>query len=156
MNYEQLLNKLSQDLPSGRPLIPEGWAIYFFIFAILLGLTVIVFIVWPLYNVWRSKKSGQAELEKANFAEQVAIAEARARKNSAEMNREAEIIEAKAVSNSIDVIGKALQENEGYLRWQWIKMMGETENETIYVPTEANLPILEAMRKLDLNGISES
>ena len=36
-----------------------------------------------------------------------------------------------------------------YLRWQWIKMMedvGAEGTHTIYVPTEGNLPILEAGR----------
>jgi len=33
------------------------------------------------------------------------------------------------------------------LKWQWIKMMEDRDgDETIYVPTEANMPILEANR----------
>jgi hypothetical protein len=74
------------------------------------------------------------------------LSTAEARFQAAEMNKKAEIIEAEAVANSVAVIGNALAENEGYLRWQWIKSMAETENEIIYVPTEANLPILEAGR----------
>lgn len=35
------------------------------------------------------------------------------------------------------------------LRWQWIKMMENRAGQTIYVPTEANLPILEASRRPD-------
>lgn len=110
--------------------------------------TVIIWFIWlhPIWKVWASKKKGEAELEEANFAEQVAIAQARARKGAAEMNKEAEIIEAQAVSISINTIGEALQKNDSYLRWQWIKMMDRTSNATIYVPTETNLPILEAGR----------
>lgn len=100
----------------------------------------------PTWSVWASKKEGEASLEQANFEEQIQIAKARARLNAAEMNKKAEIVEAEAVANSIGTIGDALRKNEGYLRWQWIKMMDRTENATIYVPTEANLPILEAMR----------
>lgn len=118
---------------------------------IIFILGTIGFSLWffPIYNVWASRKSGEAELAKANFAEQVAIAIANARLKSAQMNKEAEIIEAEAVSKSIDTIGEALAKNEGYLRWQWIKMMDEatTDREVIYVPTEANLPILEAGKR---------
>jgi len=114
---------------------------------IIIGFVILCMWVKPIYNVWASKKRGQAELAEANFAEQVAIAEATARYKSAELNRKSEVVEATAVSDSIDKIGSALQDNEGYLRWQWIKTLSETKNEIIYVPTEANLPILEASRK---------
>jgi hypothetical protein len=46
-------------------------------------------------------------------------------------------------------IGTQLTTHDLYLRWQWIKMMEEVGAEgtqTIYVPTEGNLPILEAGR----------
>ena len=118
---------------------------YFWI-GMAICIVAICMVVFPIYNVWASKKSGEAKLAEANFAEQVAIAEATARLNSAEMNKKAEIIEAEAVANSIETIGDALVRNEGYLRWQWIKMMDNTDNATIYVPTEANLPVLEATR----------
>jgi len=132
MNYQELLEKLIKDLPSDmvvsattyKLVMPDWWTI---------GLMSVGII--------------QAELAEANFAEQVAIAEATARYKSAELNRKSEVVEATAVSDSIDKIGSALQDNEGYLRWQWIKTLSETKNEIIYVPTEANLPILEASRK---------
>jgi hypothetical protein len=80
-------------------------------------LAFIGFLFWffPVYNVWQSRKSGEASLA-----------------------------EAQAVAESIEKIGSALRSNQGYLRWQWIKMMKERDGQTVYVPTEANLPILEA------------
>jgi hypothetical protein len=105
---------------------------------------------YPFWSVWASKKSGQAELSQANFAEQVAIAQARARLSAAEMNKEAEIVEADAISQSIATIGDALEKNPSYNRFQWIKMMEKGNNATIYVPTEANLPILEAGKRATL------
>lgn len=57
-----------------------------------------------------------------------------------------------AVAESIKLIGNSLEENTNYLKWQWIKSMADTENELIYVPTEAGLPILEAGRKAPRNG----
>ncbi len=117
------------------------WAIVF-----ILVLIAVWMFVWPKYNVWRSKKSGEAQLAEANFAEQVAIAEANARLKSATLNKDAELIDAEAVAKSIEVIGDSLEKNASYLRWQWIKEISDTRNQIIYVPTEANLPILEASR----------
>lgn len=119
---------------------------------VVAGLFIIVYIAFlfwffPVYNVWASRKNGEAELAKANFSEQIAIAEASAKLKSAHMNREADEIDALAVSNSMKIIGTALRNNEGYLRWQWIKAMADSENEKIYIPTEANLPILEAKKE---------
>lgn len=111
--------------------------------------------IHPVWNVWASQKSGEADLQEANYREQIAIAEAKARLSAAELNKKAEIIDAEAVAISVETIGKALHSNDGYLRWQWIKMMDKTDNATIYVPTETNLPILEATRNLKTNDVIE-
>lgn len=155
MNYQQLLARLMKDLPLERvsnevyKMVMPGW---FWTGAIIIGAIIALIVIWmvvyPIYDVWASKKRGQGELAYANYEEQVAIAQATARLKSAEMNKKAEIVEAEAVSDSIAKIGNALQQNEGYLRWQWIKTMGDSENEKIYIPTEANLPILEAKTNL--------
>jgi hypothetical protein len=107
------------------------------------------FCLWffPVYSVWSSRKRGEAQLAEANFAEQVAISEANARLKAAEINKKAEVIDAEAVAESVGKIGGALASNDGYLRWQWIKAMADNEPASVvYVPTEANLPILEAGR----------
>ena len=119
------------------------------IFLALLSAVIIpaLMVIMPIYNVWASKKRGEAELAEANYAEQVAIAQAKARKSAATLNKESEIIEAQAVEISIKTIGSMLQKNPSYNVWQWIKMMDKDNNKSvIYVPTESNLPILEAMR----------
>ena len=153
MNYEQLLQKLSTDLPSQQqPIFPNSMWFWIFIAVIVVGFIAALFMVFPLYNVWASRKNGEARLAEANYAEQIAIAEAEARLNAAHKNREAEEIEALAVANSISTIGKSLEENEGYLRWQWIKRLGDSASDIIYVPTEANLPILEASRGKSPSG----
>jgi len=66
-----------------------------------------------------------------------------------QLNKQAEIIDAEAVAKSVDIIGKALHENTGYLQWKWIHMMEQRDSgDTIYVPTEAGLPILEAGKRV--------
>lgn len=123
---------------------------------VLLGigsLLLIVAIIWCLmalsqvYGVWSAHKEGQADLAQAKNEQQVQVAQAQGRLNAAELNKKAEIIDAEAVSKSVEIIGTALHNNEGYIRWHWIRMMESRERgDVIYVPTEANLPILEAGR----------
>ncbi len=95
-----------------------------------------------------SQKQGEAELAQATNAQKVQIAQAKGRLEAAQLNKEAEIIDAEAVAKSVAIIGDALKNNEGYLRHQWIAMMEKREaGDVIYVPTEAGLPILEAGKR---------
>jgi len=150
MSYEQLVAQLIQDGVSvtqtvGLELGKSTWVII----AVVFGAALIAFAFWffPVYGVWARRKNGQAELAEAEYAEQVAIQKASARLKSAEMHKKAELVEAEAAAQSIEIIGDALEKKEGYMRWQWIQMMEKHRGDTIYVPTEANLPILEATRK---------
>lgn len=107
---------------------------------------------YPVWRVWASHKQGQADLQRARNEQQIQIAQAQSRLDAAELNKKAAVIEAQAVALQINEIGKQLTEHDLYLKWQWIKMMEDTAKEgtmdtsVIYVPTEANLPILEAGR----------
>lgn len=124
-----------------------------FFFLVGGGLVVVIAAlcaILPVYNVWRAHKSGLADLARAQNEQQCRVAEARGRLDAAELNKKAAIIEAEAVAAQIEKIGKGLQSHDLYLKWQWIKMMEERpEASTIYVPTEAALPILEAGRRLN-------
>ena len=44
--------------------------------------------------------------------------------------------------------GESLKNNESYLRYLWIQGLQDGTSEVIYIPTEANLPILEAARAI--------
>ncbi len=117
--------------------------------AIILVLGFVGFLLWflPVWNVWSSRKSGEANLAEAVYEQKIQVAQADGRLLAAEKNKQAAIIEAEAVAAQINTIGEGLQRHDLYLKWQWIRMMEEREGETIYVPTEANLPILEATRR---------
>lgn len=114
--------------------------------ALFAAIVIASMIAFPIYNVWASRKRGEAELAEANFEQQIQIAEAQGRYSAAELNKKAAIIEAEAVKAQINTIGESLKTHDLYLRWQWIEMMRHRKGETIYVPTEANLPVLEASR----------
>lgn len=127
--------------------MPWVWSIGGF----LIAFTIVVWIlcaVGSVYGVWSAHKEGQADLARAQNEQQIQVAQAQGRVNAAELNKQAEIIDAAAVAKSVEIIGKALHDNHGYLQWKWIHMMQERDSgDTIYVPTEASLPILEAGKR---------
>jgi regulator of protease activity HflC (stomatin/prohibitin superfamily) len=104
--------------------------------------------IMPQYSVWEQGLAGQAELSKAEYSKKVAVQEALAKKESATLLAEAEVERAKGVAKANEIIGASLKENEDYLRYLWITdVAGSNVDKTVvYVPTETNLPILEATR----------
>ncbi len=100
----------------------------------------------PVYEVWRAEKTGQAELAQADQNRQIAVAQARAKAESAHFEADAEITRATGVARANEIIGQSLKGNEAYLRYLWINGLEQNKNAVIYVPTEGNLPILEASR----------
>ena len=122
------------------------WVLIFVVATVVLWFLV----GYPVWRVWASHQAGLADLQKAKNEQQIQIARAQSRLDAAQLNKKAAIVEAEAVAAQIDQIGTQLTEHGLYLRWQWIKMMedhhGENDETIIYVPTEANLPILEATR----------
>lgn len=101
----------------------------------------------PNYNVWQQGLAGEAELKRAEQNRQIRIQEAQAEKESAVFLAEAEVERAKGVAEANEIIGNSLKNNDAYLRYLWINGLHDGSSEVIYIPTEANLPILEAVRK---------
>jgi len=100
----------------------------------------------PKYNIYRLENRGQAVLKEAEHNRKVKIEEAKALRESAVFQAEAEVERAKGVAEANEIIGHSLQGNEAYLRYLWIQGLHDGSSETIYIPTESNLPILEATR----------
>lgn len=101
----------------------------------------------PAYNVYSSRMAGEAELAQANFSKQVAVQTALAKKDAAQYEADAEITRAGGVARANAIIGDSLRNNEAYLRYLYVNNLEHTQNQVIYVPTEAGLPILEAGRR---------
>lgn len=117
--------------------------------AVLVVLSGVIFggcWLYPQYRVYDQRLEGEAELQKAEYSKRVAVQEALAKKDSATLLAEAEVMRADGVAKSNKIIGDSLKDNEAYLRYLWIRTLEEGKNEVVYVPTEANLPILEANR----------
>lgn len=118
----------------------------------LLLMLVLTAIMWgcPRWNVYDREMAGKAELAQATSNRQIKVNEAQAAQEAAKHLAQAEIERAKGVAEANRIIGLSLKNNEDYLHYLWIHNLAEAEKngaQIIYVPTEANLPILEASRK---------
>lgn len=100
----------------------------------------------PMYSVWEQGKDGEAQLKHAESSKQIAIQEAHAKMESAKLLAQADVERAKGLAEANKIIGDSLKGNDAYLRYLWIQGLGQGAHETIYIPTEAGLPILEANR----------
>lgn len=124
---------------------------------IILGILTIplfiaVFIIcgygYNKYYLWSAEMTGKQELARAEGNRKIVIQEAIAKKEAAQYLSDAEILRAKGVAEANKIIGESLKNNESYLRYLWINNLDHTtEKQVIYVPTEANLPILEAGKR---------
>lgn len=117
--------------------------------ALFLTAPTIGLMLWgcPKYNVYRERLAGQAQLANAEASRKVQIEDAIAKKESAKSLADAEIERARGVAEANRIIGESLKNNESYLRYLWIQGLHDKDNNTIYVPTEAGLPILEAGKR---------
>jgi hypothetical protein len=102
----------------------------------------------PQYNIYSSRLSGEAELAQAEYSKKVAVQTAQAKMDSAKFEAEAEVIRAGGVAKANKIIGDSLRDNEAYLRYLFVQDLQNTHNQVIYVPTEGQLPILEATRPI--------
>ena len=102
----------------------------------------------PRYTVWQQEMSGKAEFAKAEQNRKIKVQEAKAMKESAEFYAQAEIIRAKGVAESNQIIGEGLKGNDEYLRYLWIQAMGDKKDSTtIYVPIgNDGLPLMKSVK----------
>lgn len=116
--------------------------------AVCLVCGLIILGLWgcPKYKVYSQQKEGEALLAHAQSSREVAVAEAKAKMESASLLAQADTIRAHGVARSNQIIGESLKNNEAYLHWLWIDNIEKNPQAVIYVPTEANLPIMEANR----------
>lgn len=98
----------------------------------------------PRYNIYEQRLNGEAELAKAGYSKQVAVQEAQAKLDSAKLLAQAATEQARGVAAANEIIAQNLGGPEGYLRYLYIQTLENRKGDTIYIPTEAGLPILEA------------
>ncbi len=63
---------------------------------------------------------------------------------TAEKDAEIEVARARGIAQANEIIAGSISEE--YIQYLWVQGLNDGSSEVIYVPTEANLPILEASR----------
>lgn len=113
---------------------------------ILLALIVGGMFGMPLYQVWSAEQAGKAEFAKAEQNRKIKIEEAKANLEAEKLNAQAEIERAKGAAKAIEIENGALSPT--YIQYLWVRQQTNLNDKTvIYIPTEANLPLLEASRR---------
>jgi hypothetical protein len=113
-----------------------------------LFLAFIVFGLWgcPTYRVWQQEMEGKAEFAKAEQNRRIRIEEARANLEAEKLNAEAEVERAKGAAQAIKIENGSLTSK--YIQYLWVRQQSTLNDKTvIYIPTEGNLPILEAGKR---------
>jgi predicted Holliday junction resolvase-like endonuclease len=112
------------------------------------GVVVVLLLIFgalwaiPNYKVYSRELNGKAQLREAEWNRQIAVQEAQAMKESAKLKAEAEVIRAQGIADANEIIAGSITEE--YIRYKFVEGLNDGNTEVIYVPTEANLPILEA------------
>ena len=99
----------------------------------------------PYYNVWQQEMSGRAEFAKAEQNRKIRIEEAKANLEAEKLNAQAEIERAKGAAEARRIENGSITPT--YIQYLWVRQQNNLNNKTvIYIPTENNLPVLEASR----------
>lgn len=117
------------------------------VLAAIVSLLFIGFLFWffPRYRVWSREMHGKAELAEATWNKKIQIEQANANLEAEILNARAEVERARGMAEAIEIEGGALTTE--YIQYMWVRQNTFNDKTTIYIPTEANLPILEARDK---------
>ena len=111
---------------------------------VALGLILGMMLGLPHYNVWQKEMSGKAQLAEAEWNRQIMLKEAEMNLEAEKLNALAEIERAKGMAEAITIEGGNLTSE--YIQYMWVRQNVFNDKTVIYIPTEANLPIMEAIR----------
>ena len=129
---------------NGDITLAGGLSITTFILLLIGGITTLLMWGCPAYGVYSARKDGEAVLAHAQYSREVAVAEAKAKMESAALLAQADTIRAHGIAHSNEIIGKSLENNPAYLNWLWIDELKDTKNQIIYVPAgEKGIPLMQ-------------
>ena len=120
-----------------------------FLFVAILIFATICMWGYPHYRVWSAGMRGEASLRQAESEKKIAIETAKAKLEAAKLEAEAEVERAKGMSKAIEAVGEMSKKYPEYKHQRFIEGFAEALeqgkiDQIIYVPTEANIPIIEA------------
>ncbi len=122
---------------------------------IWIGVVVVVIIAGlmfglPLYNVWQQEMSGKAEMAKAEQNRKILVEEAKAKLEAEKLNAEAEIERAKGMAQAMEIEnGKLTSTYNQYLFIRTLEKISDKGSlpQTIYIPTEGMLPVMDITKQ---------
>ena len=124
-------------------------AVVMVIIMAVIGLILSLMFGIPKYNVWRSKVAietaqnyGKAAFVEAEENRKIVVEEAKANLEVQEYNSKSEVERAKGMAEAIEIEDGKL--SELYIKYLWVRNIDKMDGDKIYIPTEANLPIIEA------------
>jgi len=124
----------------------EGELLGILVVFLVIGLLVAAMAGYPMYKIWSKDKAGQAELAEAEWTKKISIEEAKAKLESSKFEKETEIIRAEGIAEANRIISGSITPE--YIQYKFVEGLNDGSTEVIYVPTEANIPILEAGRSM--------
>lgn len=116
---------------------------------VLVAFVGILMFGMPIYRVWSQEMRGKAQLAEAEQNRRIKVEEARANLEAEKLNAKVEIERAKGAAEAIKIENGTLTPT--YIQYLWVRNQSNLNEKTvIYIPTEANLPILEAGKRNNL------
>ena len=115
----------------------------------IVAIIIAMAFIRPWYKVWSQEMEGKAEFAKAEQNRKIKIEEAKANLEAEKLNAQAEVERAKGAAEAIRIENGSLTPT--YIQYLWVRQQSDLNNKTvIYIPTETNLPLLEATRALTI------
>lgn len=111
--------------------------------AAVIMLTAAIMAFGPSYRVWCQEMRGKASLAEAEQNRKIRIEEAKANLEAERLNAQAEIERAKGAAEAIKIENGQITTT--YIQYLWVRQQANSNiDKIVYIPTEANMPILEA------------
>ena len=115
------------------------------IVVVLLGFACLLWL-GPQYNIYSKTQNGKAMLQEAESTRQVRVYEAKAKKEAAVLEADAEVARAEGVAKANKIIGDSLKGNPEYLKYLYITGLQDQEGKqgektVVYIPTDGLVPL---------------
>lgn len=117
---------------------------------VILAFVLVLMFGMPVYRVWQQEMRGKAEFAQAEQNRKIKVEEARANLEAEKLNALAEVERARGAAEAIKIENGTLTDR--YIQYLWVRNQNNLSDKTvIYIPTEGNLPIMEAGRFIKSN-----
>lgn len=112
---------------------------------VLVAILAIFMFGVPHYRIWSAEQRGEAEFAEAEQNRKIKIEEAKANLEAEKLNAQAEVERAKGAAEAIKIENGSI--TPAYIQYLWVRQQNNLNDKTVvYIPTETNLPLLEATR----------